>query len=84
MALHGFDGWLALAFHPIAMGGVEMRGHGLIQRGQALIFLIFSAVNGGEGSGVRRTDARQVGGAPRFSELIVDFGEEGGRALAGA
>ncbi len=28
-------------------------------------------------------DARQVGGALLFSELVVDFGEEGGRALAG-
>ncbi len=28
-------------------------------------------------------DARRVGGAPQFSELVVDFGKEGGRALAG-
>ncbi len=38
-----------------------MRGHGLIQRGQALVFFLFSAVNGGEGSGGRKTDARRVG-----------------------
>ncbi len=44
-----------------------------------LISLLFSAVNGGS----RRTDARRVGGVPRFSELVVDFGKEGGRALAG-
>ncbi len=28
-------------------------------------------------------DARRVEGAPPFSELIVDFGKEGGRVLAG-
>ncbi len=64
-------------------GQAEMRSHGLIQRGQALVSLLFSAVNGGEGSGGRRTDARWVGGVPRFSELVVYFGEERGWALVG-
>ncbi len=64
-------------------GQAEMRSHGLIQRGQALVSLLFSAINGGEGSGGRRTDARWVGGVPRFSELVVYFGEERGWALVG-
>ncbi len=47
-----------------------------------LISFLFSAVIRFENSGSSRTDVRRVGGAPRFCELIVDFGKEGGRALA--
>ncbi len=62
-------------------GRAEMCGHRLIQRRQVLVSLFFSAVNGCESSWSRRTDARQVGGASRFRELVMYFGEEGGRAL---
>ncbi len=63
-------------------GWAEMRGHGLIQREQVLISILFSVVNGGEGSRGRSTDTRRVEDTPRFSELVMDFREEGGRALA--
>ncbi len=47
-----------------------------------LVSFIFSAVNGCESNWSRRADARRVGGAPRFCELVVHFGKEGGRVLA--
>ncbi len=48
-----------------------------------LVSLLLSAVNGGEARGGRRRNAIRLGGASRFGKLVVDFGEEGGRALAG-
>ncbi len=54
-----------------------MCGHGLIQRGQALVSYLFHATNGCESGRSRWTDARQVWGSPRYCELIMDFGEEG-------
>ncbi len=63
-------------------GQAEMCGHSLIQRRQVLVSFFFSAVNRFESSWSRRTDARWIGGALRFCELVVYFREEGGRALA--
>ncbi len=63
-------------------GRADMCSYRLIQRRQVLVSFLFSTVNKCESSGSRRTDARRVGGVPRFRELTVDFGEEGGRALA--
>ncbi len=62
-------------------GRAEMCGHRLIQRRQVLVSFFFSAVNGCESNWSRTTNARQVGGAPLFCELVMYFREEGGWAL---
>ncbi len=59
-------------------GRAEMCGHRFIQRRQVLVSLFFSAVNRCKSSWGRRTNARRVGGASRFCELVVYFREEGG------
>ncbi len=82
VALHNLDGWLALAFLTIAMGGQRCAATESSRRRQVLVSFLFSTVIRCESSGRSRTDVRRIGGAPRFCELIVDFWKEGGRALA--
>ncbi len=65
-------------------GQAEMRGHGLIQRGQALVFFLFSAVNGGEGSGSRKMDARRVGVRHDLVSLSRTSGKKGDERWQGA
>ncbi len=43
--------------------------------------LSLSTVNRCESSGSRRTDARRVWGVPQCRELVMNFGEERGRAV---
>ncbi len=74
MALHVLDGWLALGFHPIAVGRQRCAATDSSIGGRCS-YPLSSAPS----TDVRATEgeARRVGGAPRFYELVVHFGKKG-------
>ncbi len=72
-------GWMCRPRLPSdSRGRAEMCGHGLIQRRQMLVSFLFSAINGSESGWSRGADARWIGHAPRFRELVMHiFGKKG-------
>ncbi len=77
MALHGLDGWLALALHPIAVDGQRCAVPDS-SRGGRCSYPFSSAPSTEVRVAGASTDARRVGCVPRFSELVVDLGADGG------
>ncbi len=57
MALHGLDGWLALVFHPIAVGGQRCAAADSSREAGAHI-LFFSTINGCEST---RDEGKRAG-----------------------
>ncbi len=77
MQMHSLDGWLALAFHLIAMGGQRCAATDS-SRGGRRSYLFSSVpstdVRAAEAEG---SDARQVRDVPQYRELFMNFREEG-------
>ncbi len=79
--MHRLDGLLALAFHPIAVGRQRCAAMDS-SRGGRRSYPFSSAPS----TDVRAAEAEgrmRVGGMHRYRELVMNFGEEEGQALAG-